>query len=149
MKRKSLTCYIFGFLICMLLIVVSEVGRLWLTYVDETIIEGSGYGFTIGDNKKDTYKKLRKLQHYVSDAEENIFLEITVDNSNSELFATKLGNKIFVETLLDTDDIKSQFYDHSQWDFYFGGTYFNKLTLKFCKDKLCEIYRHRKNFELP
>ena len=77
-----------------------------------------------------------------------IFVEIKVDNVSSALLGTNADYTLLSQTLLH-DVGFPYFNDKDEWNFYFNGTYFDSLSLKFCDDKLCEIYRHKKKFELP
>lgn len=121
---------------------------LWYTYIDETITHGQAYGFVIGDDKLGTYKKapisLGRLKNHSS----SIYIEVKSDSDCAKLLAVKPDYVVMVEALLH-DVGYSVFESKNQWDFYINGSYFNKLSLKFCDEKLCEIYRHRKYFEIP
>lgn len=134
--------------IAIVLMTVSYIGYLWYTYIDETVISGQAYGFVIGDDKLTTYKKalgaLAKLKHHSS----SVYIEIKSDADCAKLLAAEPGYTLMVKALLH-DVGYPVFKSKNQWDFYFDGSYFNTLSLKFCDEKLCEIYRHRKYFELP
>lgn len=150
MKKMSFK-FIIKFLtyvaIVILLMIASYIGYLWCTYIDETITSGQAYGFVIGDDKLATYKKapgaLAKLKNHTS----TVYMEIKSDADSAKLLAAKPGHTVMVEALLH-DVGYPVFKLNNQWDFYFNGSYFNTLSLKFCDEKLCEIYRHRKYFEL-
>ena len=121
---------------------------LWYTYIDETVTSGEAYGFTIGDTKFDTYNKISGAISDLNYHPSSVFIEIEVNEDLSELLATDPGYKIMANTLLHEGGYNS-FKGKDRWDFYFNRSYFNSLSLKFCEDKLCEIYRHRKFFEIP
>jgi len=120
----------------------------WYTYIDETVITGQAYGFSIGDDKLTTYKNAAEVLPNLNGDSPSIYIEIKVDVDQAELFATNPDYLVMVKTLLH-DVGYPAFQLKDRWDFYFEGSYFNSLTLKFCDEKLCEIYRHRKYFELP
>ncbi|MEH6467096.1 MAG: hypothetical protein V7722_05655 [Porticoccus sp.] len=114
----------------------SYVFFLWATYIDNTVTEGSKYGFTIGTSMEQTYQdilsvkeKYSKLMLYISygpRAGDNMTVPPTKEN-----FETALSSE-FWELLLDGD-----------------GEFFNVIRLKSDNNVLTEIYRHRKYFELP
>lgn len=148
MNNKVIIKSLMYMAIVIVLVMASYVGYLWYTYIDDTIKSGQGYGFSIGDGKDVTYKKasgaLAKLKNYNS----LVYIEIKSDAYISKQLAVDPGHTVMVEALLH-DVGYSGFKMKNQWDFYFNGSYFNKLSLKFCDEKLCEIYRHRKYFEFP
>jgi len=120
---------------------------LWFTYIDETVYSGTAYGLTIGDSKQDTYRKIPSSLSQLSNSGD-IYILIKVENDNQIDLATNSGHTIMVKTLLH--DIGFQrFKDLDTWEFYIDASLFNSLKLKFCKNSLCEIHRHRKYFDLP
>lgn len=137
-------CVVIGFMI----MITTYVFYLWYTYIDKTITSGQAYGFVIGDDKFMTYENtpgnLAKLKGRTS----TVYIEIKSDVDSAKLLAVKPNHLVMVEALLH-DVGYPVFKSKNQWDFYIDGSYFNKLSLRFCDEKLCEIYRHRKYFELP
>ena len=121
---------------------------LWYTYIDETVTSGEAFGLDIGDSKLDTYNKIWDAISYLNYEPSSVYIEIEVNAEVSELLATDPGYKVLVNTLLHKSGYES-FKNKDRWDFYFNSSYFNKLSLTFCEDKLCEIHRHRKFFEIP
>jgi len=109
---------------------------LWATYIDDTIISGSKYGFTIGSSRqqiyadisavKEDYPDLKIYISYGPRAGDNATLQPTKDNYERALISD------YWELLLDGD-----------------GEFFNVIKLKVDGDTLTQIYRHRKHFELP
>lgn len=144
--------FIRNLLICLLfttfIFVIFTIGYFWVTYIDETVTKGQSYGLLIGESKSKTYLKLPAALANVSGSTSIVFMEIEVNAVNAQLLASKPGQSIMVEALLNKVGYPA-FKRKKQWDFYVNGSYFNRLTLKFCNERLCEIYRHRKNFELP
>ena len=118
---------------------------LWYSYIDETIVSGSAYGFTIGDSKLETYEKTSPALSKLGD---NVYMEIKVTPETAGVLATNPNYTILVSSFFHEVGYPS-FETRNRWDFYFNGSYFNKLSLIFCNKKLCEVYRHRKYFELP
>jgi len=135
-------------LIIILLIIATSVGYLWLTYIDDTITSGQAYGFTIGDDKETTYEKAPRALSMLKGYNSIVYMEIKSDVDSAELLAAESNHTVMVEALLH-DVGYPAFRIKAQWDFYIDGSYFNKLSLIFCDEKLCEIYRHRKYFEFP
>ncbi|WP_340676763.1 hypothetical protein [Paraglaciecola sp.] len=56
-----LTYSIFGIIALLVLLIVGLWAFHTITIIDNTIDNGEGYGFNIGDSKVDSYKKLKKL----------------------------------------------------------------------------------------
>jgi hypothetical protein len=121
---------------------------LWATYTDKTITSGSAYGFTIGDSKLQTYKNIPNARSHLNIGNSPIFISAKTDEHISSVIGTKPDYEIMVQTYLN-DERLPVFVNENKWNFYFNGTYFDSLKLKFCDEKLCEIHRHRKKFELP
>lgn len=121
---------------------------LWIGYIDKTISVGQAYGFTIGDNKIDSYKKASGMLKRLNINDSPIFIDVVIPESSSALLSTDTGFTVMVQTLLHESGF-SNFRTKDKWNFYFHGTYFDSLSLSFCGENLCEIHRHRKRFELP
>ncbi len=131
------------------LIVAFYIGYLWITYIDDTVSDGSKYGFTIGDSKEKTYSKaIRNLYAMSSNGFTAPYIRINITKELEEVLATESGHKILAQTRLQEIGF-AKFKNLDTWKFYIDGSNFNTLTLKFCANNLCEIYRHRKYFELP
>lgn len=132
----------------LLAIIVLYTLFFWLTYINETLENGEGYGFVIGASKAETYTKLNENLSKMMSFNTKIFIEIEVDDTFSEVVAVSQGYTIMVQSLLH-NEASHLFLKRDRWDFYIGPSYFNTLSLRFCGDKLCKIHRHRKYFELP
>lgn len=106
----------------------------WVNYLDETITDGEGYGFTIGENKQITFSRGKKLF-------ESAYIIYPLDKQNFG----PLRNIEFEEE----DFLLIR--DRDMWRFYFeGDNYSNVLRLRFNeKGELISIYRHNQPFELP
>ena len=126
-------------LVLLLLLCSTYVFYLWFTYIDETIKTGSGYGLHIGDNKKVTYEKVRVTIATIESSWTRVFAKI---------LTTKPGDPVMVEAILDPVGFE-RLKKEDVWTFYIGGSNYNALQLKFCKERLSEIYRHRRYFEFP
>jgi hypothetical protein len=79
---------------------------------------------------------------------QDIYISIKVTEETAELLATRPDYTILVPSFLH-DVGYPRFATEDRWNFYFENSYFNVLSLKFCGEVLCEVYRHRKYFELP
>lgn len=117
-------------------------------YIDEKFTEGSAYGFSIGDSKEDVFSDSLGSLSSLSSGGGQVFISVKVDNQSSNLLNTSAGYTVMVQTLLNLEE-KPSFYNEDSWEFYFEASYFDSLRLSFCDQKLCEIYRHKKMFELP
>lgn len=135
-------------IVLMLLIPIGLVVYYWATYIDDTTTRGNAYGFKIGESKHETYKKLPGNLRVLEENGGKVFFEIKSTLQTSETLAVMPGFTVMVEAILH--DIGFPYFkSQNAWRFYVSGSYFNTLELKFCDDKLCEIYRHRKYFEAP
>lgn len=139
---------VFPFLLGLLITIGAYLLYVYVSYVDDKITTGNGYGFSIGDSKLDTYKKASSMPIHLDLGNSPIFIETTIDENNTTSLATNVGYTVMVQTLLHEKGF-SIFESKDKWNFYFNGTYFDSLSLKFCNEKLCEIYRHRKTYEFP
>jgi hypothetical protein len=120
----------------------------WVGYINKTVSVGDAYGFTIGDSKIETYKKASGMLKNLSINDSPIFIDVVVTDSSSLLLSTNSGFTVMAQTLLHESGFVN-FKEKDKWSFYFHGTYFDSLSLKFCDERLCEIHRHRKRFEIP
>ena len=110
------------------------VGYMWITYIDDTITVGSGYGFEIGSSKGEVIETLKKLY-----AEKEI--------------STGFNYNRYIESQSEFQQLDFEvdiplIYEKDLWKFYFGHAN-NTLKLYFEGEKLDEIHRHRQFFELP
>ena len=121
---------------------------LWATYIDKTVTEGEEFGFVIGETKEEVYSKAASRLAKLNNKPAYFFIEIESDEENSALFGALPGSRIMVQTLLGPSGY-SYLESQDEWKFYFGGAYWNSISLRFCDNSLCEIYRHRQYFELP
>ena len=135
-------------IIVLLSILGLYVGYLWATYIDEITSSGSMYGLTIGDSKETVYAELYRALESIEGRPREVYISVKVTSEAAELLATRPDYKILVPSYLH-DVGYPKFAKMDRWDFYFENSLFNRLSLKFCEDKLCEIYRHRKYFEVP
>jgi len=110
------------------------VGYLWITYIDDTITVGSGYGFEIGSDKEEVFVTLKELY-----ADKKISVEYEYNPYDQS--QSKFPQLDFVKD-------RPLFYSKNLWTFYFNHID-NILEFRFENGKLIEIYRHRQFFELP
>lgn len=112
------------------------VAFLWITYIDKTIVTGSDYGFTIGETREKVYEKIMLQQESYPSLH---FYVRTGDRSRD--FIERSVNSVQLDRIREFE----------RWGLQYDGKheYFNGLKLKFSKNTLIEIHRHRKYFELP
>jgi hypothetical protein len=117
-------------------ILVLYVTFLWITYIDNTTSSGSKYGFTIGANKEEVYDQIILQQQSYPDL----------------YFYVRSGkqSKDFIEAPVKSVPL-ARIKNFERWGLQFDGKheYFNVLELTFTENRLIEIHRHRKYFELP
>jgi len=149
MSRKKTFIIIFiALFLIPLIYITSYVFYFWVTYIHEITTKGEAYGFTIGDNKLQTYKKIPRLRQYLNIRNQRIFIKIEVDKSNSTLLGTKPKFDVLTESLFHEVGFPA-FNKKDKWSLYFNGMYHDSLDLEFCDNILCEIHRHRQYFEFP
>jgi hypothetical protein len=146
--KNSMLNFGFGllkwFALIVIVIVISHAIFLWTSCIDEKIIKGEGYGFTIGNSIDETYTDISKLS-LLNSSEKVPSLTFDVD-----LYEENKTIPISVksEFIVDQFDL---FKDKNQWILYYLDTpyYFDSLALTFCGEELCEIRRYRFYWELP
>ena len=124
-------CIVVGIVICTVLLYV---GWLWLTYIDDTIVSGEGYGLKIGETKIQVFDRAAN-----SFQDEKIFILYPIDKRGYG------PHRKFEFTSAGYQLIK----DRNMWKFYYSDGFFDSLKLTFRDEHLIEIHRHRKKFELP
>lgn len=107
---------------------------LYITYIDNIVLEGSAYGYNIGDSKKDVYMRAKDIHE-----RDSVYIVYPKGS---------YGTDAFKKIIFSTDDAELFFKEHS-WKFYYGITRKNFIELTFENNKLLSIYRRRQNFELP
>ena len=106
----------------------------WATYIDETISTGEAYGFTIGETKLEVFEKAKNTYK-----DKSIYILHPLKNNDFGPHK-KISFQLQDYKLIEGRD---------KWAFYLDEGYFNSVKLTFERNKLSEIHRHRKNFELP
>ncbi|CAI2718659.1 hypothetical protein [Nitrospina watsonii] len=115
------------------LIPILYVGYLYVTYLEEYVTTGSGYGFTIGEGKEDVFNKLSqkygsKVKRYRFYKDREIYSKDKIEFSDEEYNGLK---------------------GYDKWKFYFDEKHIDYLAFYFEEDNLVKIERHRQYFELP
>ena len=111
-------------------------GYLAATYINQTVVSGSAYGFSIGSSKQHVIQQASALREAHPNA------VISVD------FGPRAGDRF---TLAPTTDQIDRLMPHDQWNLQLDGPteFFNTIRLTFQDGTLVEIHRHRKYLELP
>lgn len=123
---------------CLLLLTSIVVIFLYFraTYIDEMIIQGEGYGFTIGDSKEIAFEKANKLfQGKI------VYISYPILHEES-------GVGAFYKISFVTNDFE-KIEQRDLWKIYFEKSYWDSLDLTFSNGQLVKIYRHRQKFEFP
>lgn len=108
---------------------------MYVTYIDETVVEGSGYGFTIGQSKEEVYEAAARQY---ADIEVQIMHPLRQGE-----YGPLIGFSF-------SEEEYHVLRERARWDIYLSKERLSDLvTLEFKEDKLVSIYRHRKYFELP
>ncbi len=108
---------------------------LWATYLDDTVVSGTAYGFTIGASKREVLAAARSLD----------------DHPHAVVYAS-YGQRAGDHLSVALSQVRiEQLQGHDQWDILLDGpdNFFNSVGLTFSDGKLVEIHRHRQHFELP
>jgi hypothetical protein len=118
------------------LVVGGYAAYLAATYINETVVSGSGYGFSIGSSKQHVIEQASALR----EAHPNAVIYID--------FGPRAGDRF---TVAPTSDKIDRLRPHDQWSLQLDGPteFFNTIRLTFQDGRLVEIHRHRKYFELP
>ena len=127
----KISCVVVGI---SLFIVFLNIGYLWLTYIDDTISSGEGYGFKIGETKEQVFERATMVFQG-----ERMYVLNPLD---------KQGYGVHEELEFISEDY-NLLKNRNKWEFYYTKGYFDSIKLTFEKDKLVKIHRHRKKFELP
>lgn len=113
-------------------LIVLFISFLYLSYLNETIIEGEGYGFTIGMTKEEAFKAAKFTYQ-----EKKMFVIYSNDEDRSISSIEKIS-------FSDENFVKLQ--NYNVWSFFYGR---NSIDLTFGDGALIEVHRHRQYFELP
>ena len=123
------------------------IGYLYFTYIDLLTEKGTAYALSIGMSKREAYDRMEEALRAVEGGDGAAFIELPAISADTGL---PYGPKI--AELLPFERSEGTFLalkESNQWDFYLKRNYRDNLRLTFCNERLCEIYRHRKYFELP
>lgn len=121
---------------------------LRVSYKNETVTEGGAFGLTIGQSKRQVFDNVGVAFQQLSPTDTRIFMEVKVDEALAKALGMTSGQTAMVQTHLESS-VFGRLESQDNWRFYVNGSYFNSLSLTFCQERLCEIHRHRKFFELP
>lgn len=118
-----------------ILAVAGYAGYLWATYLDETVVSGTAYGFTIGASKQEALAAARRLDDHA-----RAVVYVSYGPRAGEHFSIA-PSQARIEQLQGQD----------QWEVLLDGTgkFFNSIRLTFREGRLIEIHRHRKHFDGP
>ena len=124
------------FILIPLLCVCGALSYWWLTYLDEDVIAGHAYGFTIGNSKTNTFADLQALK--VEYPGTHVYVS----------YGDRAGDRFSVPVTLNS---QTQIFEYDKWAVLLDGQYefLNSIDLKFENDTLTKIHRHRQKFELP
>jgi hypothetical protein len=117
------------------MVLAGYVTYLWATYIDETSVSGSAYGFTIGTSKQEALASVRRLTSYP-----HAVVHVS--------YGPRAGDHFSVAPVPANLD---RLQEHDQWKVLLDGKdgFSNSVRLTFRDGELVEIYRHRKHFDLP
>jgi hypothetical protein len=130
---------LFKYLILIFVILIIGFGTFqWVTSIDEVITSGESGGFKIGDSKKESYQVL--------------FASSANYESRVVLFNEALKEKhepVIINSVFNKDEFYL-FEDKNEWLLSFDTAYYtDKVTLHFCEEKLCRIWRARSYLQFP
>lgn len=131
---------VLSLLLLLVLFIGGNILYCWLTYIDDTVTEGSAYGFTINETKEEVYQKAREV---FSDKPVYILYPLNSRNWGPHLRYYFTPEEYY---MLANQDFW-RLYFRSDKDKYHS--YSDSLKLKFKDNKLIRIHRHRQFFELP
>ena len=105
-----------------------------INYIDETIIDGEGYGFVIDESMQEVFNRIK------TDEEEAYYKAIQVGDSPRDF------------RMIRIDELQlSSIENYNSWLVILDGAneFLNTIRLDFNEGKLTSIRRHKKLFELP
>jgi hypothetical protein len=131
---------LFKYVILIFIILIIGIGTFqWLSSIDEVITSGESDGFKIDDTKKEIYQVL-----FASSAANYERRVVLFNEALKEKHEPVIINSVFN---------KEEFYlfeDKNEWLLSFDTAYYtDKVTLHFCDDKLCRIWRARSYLQFP
>jgi len=103
-------------------------------FINDTIVEGSGYGFSIGMTKAEVFQKV--VNKYKNNT---IYMLHPINHDEWGPHYKLTFSKGDLSILLE----------RNVWRLYFDESYSNGIVFKFSNEKLVEIWRYRGSFELP
>ncbi|EWH09229.1 hypothetical protein DS2_13749 [Catenovulum agarivorans DS-2] len=135
-------------------IVLSSIGILALSifylanYGEESIKVGSVNGISIGDSKSQAYENLHTFLAKYRNRGDKIFIRIRVSGHTAEELATDPGFGVLIEPRFHKIG-KNKFQEKDRWVFYLNADSLDVIELRFENNKLVEVYRNKRLFELP
>lgn len=130
MKAKP-SSIIYKLLVGVFLLATLFVFFLWSSSLHEVVEKEEAYGFTIGSSKA------KVLAHLLDKFEKGI-----------ETIDLVYGDKSSRRASLSSTS--EYFNDSNKWVIMFDSAYFfDSVTLEFCEDNLCKLFRKRQYFETP
>ena len=105
-----------------------------INYIDETIIDGEGYGFVVDESMQQVFNRIK------TDEEEACYKAIQVGDSPKDF------------RMIRIDELQlSNIENYNSWLVILDGAneFLNTIRLDFNEGKLTSIRRHKKLFELP
>jgi hypothetical protein len=135
----NLVLALFKYVILIFIILIIGFGTFqWVTSIDEVITSGESGGLKIGDSKKEIYQVL--------------FASSANYESRVVLFNEALKEKhepVIINSVFNKDEFYL-FEDKNEWLLSFDTAYYtDKVTLHFCDEKLCRIWRARSYLQFP
>jgi len=129
----------FKYLILLFIILIIGFGTFqWVSSIDEVITTGESSEFKIGDSKKEIYQAL--------------FASSANYESRVVLFNEALKEKhepVIINSVFNKDEFYL-FEDKNEWLLSFDTAYYtDKVTLHFCDENLCRIWRARSYLQFP
>ncbi len=113
---------------------------LWISAIDDHITSGEYHGFKIGSTKSETYK-------FLVESAGSMNIESRVVLSNDEL--KKIKEPVSTYSNFTNEEYHS-FENKDQWDLLIQSPFFfDSMSLTFCDERLCKIWRKRDYLELP
>jgi hypothetical protein len=114
--------------------IIAYLFYLYASFIDETVLSGEGYGFTVGISKEEAYSKAKDKFK-----DKEVFI---IYPRNSQ------GVGPFKQLTFDEND-KLILSKMDSWKVYYEKNVWDSIELTFTDSKLFSIYRRRQKFELP
>lgn len=148
MDKNSFMKKIITFLLCSAFVfVISVISIFYLNYKEHIITTGEAFGFEIGTYKSEVYSQLYSNVVAEGQGYTDLYFSLKVPAEIEHVVGVSKDKTILVQSLFNPE-YENVFQGRDVWKIYIDADRSDSIRLTFCEDKLCEIYRHKRWFDL-